>query len=142
MGNSKSIIKVNFEDIQSIIQNNKGLIINVMEKHEQKCLIKNTIDINEEEHIINNYINNGNTNVNIILYGKNSNDFKIHEKYNQLLQLGFTNVTIYIGGLFEWMLLQDIYGSENFPTTTNELDILKFKPQKVLFVQRLPNVTN
>lgn len=142
MGNSKSIIKVNFEDIQSIIQNNKGLIINVMEKHEQKCLIKNTIDVNEEENIINNYINNGNTNVNIILYGKNSNDFKIYEKYNQLLQLGFTNVTIYIGGLFEWMLLQDIYGSENFPTTTNELDILKFKPQKVLFVKHLPNVTN
>jgi len=30
--------------------------------------------------------------------------------------------------LFEWLLLQDIYGSEEFPTTSHELDILKYKP--------------
>lgn len=78
-----------------------------------------------------------NNNHSIIIYGKNTNDMKVYEKYNQLIQLGFSNVSVYIGGLFEWMLLQDIYGDENFPTTTNELDILKFKPSQLLYIQRI-----
>jgi len=52
---------------------------------------------------------------------------RILKKYRQLVDLGFSNVYIYTGGLFEWLLLQDIYGSTEFPTTTKELDILKFK---------------
>jgi hypothetical protein len=34
---------------------------------------------------------------------------------------------VYIGGLFEWLLLQDIYGDEEFPTTAKIIDILKYK---------------
>lgn len=139
MGNSNSIIKVNFEDVQSSIVNNNCILINVMKQNEQDCLIKSTININEEENIINEHINNYNKDINIIVYGKNSNDIKIYDKYTQLIQLGFTNVSIYIGGLFEWMLLQDIYGFENFPTTKSELDILKFKPNKLLFVKKIQN---
>ena len=139
MGNSNSIIKVNFEDIQSSIVNNNCILINVMKQNEQDCLIKSTININEEENIINEHINNYNKDINIIVYGKNSNDIKIYDKYTQLIQLGFTNVSIYIGGLFEWMLLQDIYGSDNFPTTKSELDLLKFKPPKILFTKRIEN---
>ena len=30
--------------------------------------------------------------------------------------------------MFEWLLLQDIYGNEQFPTLGKELDILKYKP--------------
>ena len=52
-------------------------------------------------------------------------------KYTQLLNLGFTNVYIYPGGLFEWLCLQDIYGFENFPTTKKELDILRFKGRSI-----------
>ena len=29
--------------------------------------------------------------------------------------------------MFEWLLLQEIYGDENFPTISRELDILKYK---------------
>ena len=36
----------------------------------------------------------------------------------------------YPGGVFEWLLLQDIYGNDNFPTTKKELDILKYKPKR------------
>ena len=54
---------------------------------------------------------------------------KVYEKYNQLVQLGFTNISVYIGGLFEWMLLQDIYGDTSFPTTSKQLDILRYKSQ-------------
>jgi hypothetical protein len=42
--------------------------------------------------------------------------------------LGFRNVCVYSGGMFEWLLLQDIYGATSFPTTSKELDILKYKP--------------
>ena len=39
--------------------------------------------------------------------------------------------------MFEWMLLQDIYGTDDFPTTINELDILKFKPVSIINNPRL-----
>ena len=66
----------------------------------------------------------------IIIYGKNSNDNTINAKYNSLISLGFKNVYVYTGGLFEWLCLQDIYGSDSFPTTSKELDLLKFKSNK------------
>jgi len=38
---------------------------------------------------------------------------------------------VYPGGLFEWLLLQDIYGEDNFPTTKKEMDILRFKGKQI-----------
>ena len=52
------------------------------------------------------------------------------KKQTQLKSLGFSQVYVYIGGMFEWLLLQDIYSQSEFPTTTKELDILKFKSEK------------
>ena len=127
MGQTLSVKTVNFEDIQYIMNNNikNYLIINTLSKDNQKKLIKNTINIDKEEHIINNYINN--PSIKIIIYGSNSTDERITKKYNQLISLGFINVYVYRGGLFQWLLLQDIYGFELFPTTSKELDILKYK---------------
>jgi hypothetical protein len=73
----------------------------------------------------------------IIVYGRNCNDNKLYTKYNQLTTLGFYNVYVYAGGLFEWLMLQDIYGAKEFPTTKKELDIIKYKPNKVLNIQLL-----
>ena len=130
MGNTKSINKVNFEDVQyAINQSNSCLIINTLKKNEQSCLIKKTISIDIEEKIINEYLNNK-PNVNIIVYDKNANAPNLMKKYEQLLNLGFINVYIYPGGLFEWLLLQDIYGNDDFPITKKELDILKYKPKR------------
>jgi hypothetical protein len=139
MGNSQSSsIKINFEDIQYIIKNPEGhILINTLSSSEQNCLIINTININNEENIINNCIIKGLKHIKIIIYGKNSNDDKIYNKYNQLTSLGFYNVYIYNGGLFEWLMLQDIYGEKEFPTTKKELDILKYKSNKVLNIQLL-----
>ena len=61
-----------------------------------------------------------NTNLKIIIYGKNSDDQTIYNKYDQLNKLGFYNIYLYSGGLFEWLLLQDIYGRDEFPTTIFE----------------------
>ena len=139
MGNSQSSsIKINYEDVQYIIKNPEGhLLINTLPPTEQNCLIINTMNINNEETIINNCIKRGLKDIKIIIYGKNSNDEKIYSKYSQLTSLGFYNVYIYIGGLFEWLMLQDIYGEKDFPTTKKELDILKYKPNKVLNVPLL-----
>lgn len=104
------------------------IIINTIDKTEQKCLIKNTICISEEEYTINQMLKN-NKNVLICIYGKHSCDTTVFAKYEQLKGLGFLNIHIYIGGLFEWLCLQDIYGSNFFPTTFIPKDILDYSPE-------------
>lgn len=138
MGNNQSIQKVNFEDIQYSIKNNENhILINTLNENEQDCLIQNSIKASQEENIINQLIKIGNKNIKIIVYGKNGNDERIYKKYNQLISLGFYNIFLYVGGMFEWLLLQDIYGNLEFPTTKRELDILKYKPNKVLNISLL-----
>ena len=140
MGSQQSIHKCNFEDVQYGIHNlDKIVIINTMSSINQECLIKGTTKINEEEALINKLVSK-NIGCKILVYGLNNNDESIYKKYNQLLQLGFTNITIYVGGMFEWLCLQDIYGEEAFPTTKKELDILKFKP--VSFFKQNYYITN
>ena len=132
MGNSSSIQKINYEDMENVIKNSHNyILINTLPLSMQNCLIVNTIPYNEEEQIINHMLKNYMQKT-IIIYGKNNHDEKAFEKYEQLIKLGFQSVYIYIGGLFEWVLMQDIYGDDLFPTTTKELDILKFRPQKCL----------
>jgi rhodanese-related sulfurtransferase len=127
MGQSPSIRKVNFEDVQyAIKQNQNYLLINTLDSTEQSCLITKTVPVNKEVNLINEYLKKK-INVNIIVYDKNANAPNLMKKYAQLTGLGFINVYIYPGGLFEWLLLQDIYGQDDFSTTKNELDHLKFK---------------
>ena len=133
MGNSQSIQKKNYEDIQYVIKNtDTHWLIITLNENEQDCLLPNTLNINKEVEIINSFIKSFNKNIKIIIYGRNCNDEKIYTKYNQLVSLGFYNVYIYTGGLFEWLMLQDIYGDVEFPTTKKELNILRYKPNKVL----------
>lgn len=156
MGSSHSKTKLNYEDVQNACnhsfknynennQNNNGsnsngndkkyAIINTLDKNIQTCLIQNTIPICDEENVINSILKDKYSNIiTIIIYGLNSNDESIYSKYEQLVKLGIKNVFIYTGGMFEWLLLQDVYGRELFPTTSRELDILKYKPRNILDV--------
>ena len=128
MGNSQSIQKINFEDIQSVIKNPEiYLLINTLPENDQNCLLPNTLQVNLEESTINTYLQNRRKDVRIIIYGKNSNDDKIYEKYNQMIKLGFYNIFLYPGGLFEWLMLQDIYGFSDFPTTMQQLTFSKLR---------------
>ena len=132
MGNQQSIQKLNFEDIQQIIKTpDNYILINTLDKDLQECLIPHTINVNNEEIIINNLLSNDKTK-NIIIYGKNVNESSIYERYEQLIKLGFNNLYVYPGGMFEWLCLQDIYSAELFPTNKKELDILKYKPSSQL----------
>ena len=137
MGNQVSLVpKVSYEDIQMVVYRNthiphSTLIINTLPPSLQHCLIKTTVDIRYEEQIVNT-MNHKNPDIMIIVYGKNSNDITILHKYEQLVKLGFTNVHIYTGGIFEWMLLYEIYGKDLFKITRYEIDILRYRPKSVL----------
>ena len=139
MGNNQQKQKINFEDVQFAMKNSDNyLLINTISENFQNCLIVNTLPIDKEELIINKLLSNGdNKNIKIIIYGNNSNDESTIKKYDQLSNLGFTNIYIYSGGLFEWLLLQDIYGNDMFPTTSKQYDILKYKAKKILNVPLL-----
>jgi len=140
MGNSQTIRKINFEDMQTVTRNPEiYLIINTLPAKEQSCLIINTISIEEEESIINKHMKQSSMDIRVIIYGKNSNDELVNNKYKQLQSLGFYNIYIYTGGLFEWLMLQDIYGKDFFLTTNNELDFLKFKSQPILNISLISN---
>ena len=130
------INKANFEDIQSAIENN-NYIINTLKKTEQNCLIDSTYPIVNEEDLLNTLIKNKDFSKLIFIYGKNTNDHSAYEKFFQLQRLGFTKVYLYIGGLFEWLCLQDIYGNENFPTNTLDLDIYKYRPLSTLKIKHI-----
>lgn len=129
MGNGQSISKINFEDVLLSISDltSNTFIINTLSSDNQSCLIDKTVSYLRETELLNALLSSSKTNVRIIIYGMNACDESIVVKYNQLIKLGFINIHVYVGGLFEWLLLQDIYGDEMFKTTKKELDILKFK---------------
>ena len=126
MGSNISISKIGYDEMLYNIDHG-SIIINTLNINEQGCLIKSTIHSSKEEETINYHLNN-NKSVKIVIYGRNNLDMSVVKKYKQLVDLGFKYVEIYCGGLFEWLLLQDVYGDEFFPTTIKEHNILKYKP--------------
>ena len=130
LGSTRQTNKVNFDDIRFLLKQKQGnniLLISTLPENQQDCLIKGTTPCYQEVSIINECIQKS-QNVKIIVYGKNSNDESVNKKYEQLRSLGFTEVYLFLGGLFEWLLLQDIYGDDEFPTTKKIVDILKYRP--------------
>ncbi len=154
---------INFEDVQLIIgvsgsgsgpksrsskqrAYDQFLLISTLDASKQEHLIKNTISAQEEEEKINEIISGKNDDAEdiiLVVYGKHATDEKVVTKYNQLKSLGFSTVLVYPGGVFEWLMLQDIYGSELFPTnknnkTTNntnkclDTDLLEYRPPSIL----------
>ena len=126
MGNKPCFNSKNFNTIcYEEIQNGNYILITTLKEND--CLIKQTLTPSKEvEHI--NFCISNNKQENIIIYGKNYLDESIYTQYSKLKSLGFDNIYIYPGGLFEWLLLQEIYGLELFSTNIYEKDILKYKP--------------
>jgi len=128
MGNS-AIQRISFEDVQ-YGQSVGQLIINTLPAKEQSMLISKTVSCELEIQSVERAILLKEP---ILIYGKHCNDETIYVKYEQIKKLG-GKVYLYVGGLFEWLLLQDIYGAEHFQTTgtTTTVDLLKYKPRNVL----------
>jgi len=119
---------INYEELQSKI-GTSIILLNTLSSEDQKYLIKGTLNAMYEIGIMNDQLKK-NKNVEIIIYGKDHYDISVIKKYNQLKQLGFKNVSIYFGGLFEWALLQEIYGTSNFQTDGQIKDPLQISKYK------------
>jgi len=124
-----TIKRADYEDMIHAIRNpDSFLIINTLTPGEQQVLIKGTLSYTDEEPIINNIVSNYTMDtITIVVYGKNANDETAEKKCRQIQTLGFRNVFLYGGGLFEWLLLQDIFGDVNFPTIGKTDNFLKYK---------------
>lgn len=127
MGGAASGCKINFEKMQHFLDDDKAIVIHTMSTERQNCLIRGTLTAAEEVAKLNEALDAIGSMKPVIIYGVNACDVTIVSKYNQLTQLGFSNVMVYPGGMFEWLLLQDIYGNELFPTSGTGSDILDYK---------------
>ena len=134
--------KAGFEDVIYAMQNSDScILLNTLSSNEQQCLISGTLLLENEEQTINTLLHNNYHNQLIIIYGKNNCDSKLDEKYTQLVEFGFTQVYIYYGGLFEWLLLQDVYGAD-FSTTSKIKDPLQYRPNPFIKTPRItPRIT-
>jgi hypothetical protein len=132
--------KVGFDDVKKAIDfSEKFLLINTLPITEQSVLIRTTLPYEQEESRINEILKNYNTtNYTIIVYGKHAVDDSVEKKYDQLKYLGFSHVYVYSGGLFEWLLLQDIFDVSNFPTTNPpSKNLLQYRPSSVITSAKL-----
>jgi hypothetical protein len=126
---------IGFEDVKIALKNpTQYILINTLPSGEQDVLIRNTIPLDREEIVINAQLNDYNApDLPVIVYGRNSCDLTAETKQTQLRSLGITDVYIYSGGLFEWLLLQEVYGTEEFPTTnTIPADTLRYRVKTTL----------
>ena len=121
---------VGFEDVKKVVLNpGKYILINTLPSDSQDTLIQTTVPCEREETVINEMISDYNSpDRPIVIYGRNSCDRTVDAKHAQLRSLGINDIYIYAGGLFEWLLLHDIYGADEFPIRTlKPPDILRFR---------------
>ena len=131
MGNSTSSALVNYEKIQQSKANN-NVLIHIMED-DQKLMILGSLTAYTETTKVNDMISRNEYETEIMIYGRNDHDYdKLITKHKQLKSLGFKHVYIYLGGMFELLLLQDVYGFKEFPTTI----VHGVKPDPIIFMPR------
>jgi hypothetical protein len=91
-------------------------LIHILERSEEQCLIAGTLSATDEESVISTLYEKSQFAVPIILYGNNHTQIaKLKQKAEKLFYMGFTQVGVYAGGLFEWLSLAEIFGVESFP---------------------------
>ena len=119
--------RITYEEMQCATRESNGFIVSTLPLGEQSCLVLRTLSPAEEERRLNECLKKGEASRPVVVYGRNAADRSPEKKCVQLAGLGFTSVRLYAGGMFEWALLQDIYGTEMFPTTSVCNDPLRFK---------------
>jgi hypothetical protein len=131
---------VGFHDVLHLISrismgDSYTILLNTLPQNQQQYVIRGTIACEREVSYMNELIEGsvGLDKYTIILYGKHGTDETPLHKRRQLMNLGFTRVYVYVGGLFEWALLQEIYGTEQMPTQgTPPRDLLQYAPPPML----------
>lgn len=127
---------IGFEDMKRAVSNpSKFLIINTLPGNDQGILIRGTVPFEREEAMINEQLTNYTSpDLPVIIYGRNSCDISVDAKQTQLRSLGIKDVYVYVGGLFEWLLLNEVYGNDEFCVDTNQksIDLLRYRPIPIL----------
>ena len=122
-----SMPSYNYHQLQDRMKNQNDIIlINTLPLTRQDCLIKGTLKALIEVEYMNKILKT-NKNKEIIVYGIHHTDLTVITKYNQLKKLGFKNVHIYFGGMYEWLLLQEVFGVINFQTDGIIKNIVDYK---------------
>ena len=122
---------VGFEDVKHAIKAGptKFILINTFE---QDCIIYGTVSSEREEIVINTQLTDyTKPDIPIIIYGRNCCDDSVERKEKQLRALGLEEIYGYRGGMFEWLLMGDIFGPEEFLVSkrgVGAVDILKYAP--------------
>ena len=112
---------IGFEDMQKYSKSNECILINTLKEEMQHCLILNTIHAKQEVSVVEKALRE---NKPFVIYGMHHYDASLVRKYQQLKKLGAVLIYVYGGGMFEWLLLQDIYGNELFTTSGKELSLI------------------
>lgn len=107
------------------------VLINTLPLDQQDCLIAGTLSARREEAAINALLEAGRSkSVVIVVYGAHHSDPTVWTKLRHLQDIGFSRSVVYAGGLFEWMLLQNAHGNDEFPTRGKELNLLRHLPPR------------
>lgn len=125
----------NYGMMQNAINTGKT-IIHIMDVADELILIKGTLKAHQEVDQINNWLSNNTFHNDIYIYGYSNADFnKLLQRQKQLHGLGFKHVYIYFGGMFEWLLLRDVFGETEFlldgVIKGAVVDILKYNKPRV-----------
>jgi rhodanese-related sulfurtransferase len=131
MGVMYSMPSYNYYQLQDRMNKQKNnqndiILINTLPITRQDCLIKGTLKAIVEVEYMNKLLKT-NKNKEIVVYGIHHTDKSVIQKYNQLKKLGFTNVHIYFGGMYEWLLLQEVFDTTNFQTDGFVKNIVDYK---------------
>ena len=127
MGVMYSLPSYNYHQLQDRIKNDENVVlINTLPLTRQDCLIRGTLKAFIEVEYMNKLLKT-NKNKEIIIYGIHHTDLSVITKYNQLKKLGFKNVHIYFGGMYEWLLLQEVFDATNFQTDGFIKNIVDYK---------------
>ena len=127
MGVMYSMPSYNYHQLQDRMKNQNDIIlINTLPLSRQQCLIKGTLNAFIEVEFMNKLLKT-NKNKEIVIYGIHHTDLTVITKYNQLKKLGFKNVYIYFGGMYEWLLLQEVFDTTNFQTDGIIENIVDYK---------------
>jgi len=129
MGSQQSLALSSYEDVLAARLGSECFLISTLPESDQGCLIGGTVPAHGEETKLNSLMSSGKYDAKIIVYGRNCTDRSPYRKLEQLLGLGFEKLSVYPGGLLEWMLLRDAYGSRAFPTD-GEGELMSFAPSK------------
>lgn len=124
MGNTVGISLCTFDAVRQAALDERSLLVCTLAR--DACVIDGTVRIDEEEATINAILKSKTeAQYRVVVYGRNCRDDTVVRKCKQLSALGF-KVQCYVGGMFEWLLLQAVYGDDEFGAT-DEADALLFK---------------